>query len=224
MPDRSTLYTDPSTGLPFEILSEFEVWGGGTLAQRPPAGSEIGDLFFLLDGGAIRLQIWDGGQWVDLSALAFGAAGGDLQGSFPNPTLDLDSFDGGRFGQDYQQQKNSTPASTTSSTFQVYDTFTIPADTLDPAGLYRIGVAWSVTGSSAFTEVESRFLINGTPSKSVIIEPRVTGSVVPLYAADDFSGAINVGNPITIELDYRRAGGGGSAGVDSAVFELWRVS
>lgn len=223
MPDRRLIYTDPVSGLPTEILAEIEVWGFGTLATRPPAGSEVGDLFWLIDGATIRPQVWDGANWVNTTAIPAGGAGGDLQGSYPNPTINPAVIP--VFGQGYQRQVRTTPATTTSAAFQTYTTLSIPADTLDPAGEYRVHANWLVTGTSAGTDMQSGFVLNGANVLwDVFLEAGVTNAAIPCVATYALPGADNTGTPLDFEIDFRRLGGVGSAGVSQAIIEIWRVS
>ncbi len=121
MTDRRTIYTDPDTGFPFEITSETELFGQGGLAARPASGVNTGDLFVLSEKGTTQLQRWNGSSWEFVTSPPGGAAGGDLEGTYPNPTIKLSAIPGGVFGanldtfESTQQLTTSEPSFSASS-------------------------------------------------------------------------------------------------------------
>jgi len=74
---RRTTYIG-SDGLPTEELIDADLFGTGTLAQRPVAGTASGDLYFVVDGGntIYRWDVWDGAQWISIQGDPVGATSG----------------------------------------------------------------------------------------------------------------------------------------------------
>lgn len=58
-------YIDGTTGLPTEETTDADLFGTGTLAARPAAGTSTGDMYVVIDGGLgiYRVDIWDGAAW-----------------------------------------------------------------------------------------------------------------------------------------------------------------
>jgi hypothetical protein len=55
-------------GIERTIIEEDEIWGIGTVAERPATG-EPGDLWFLVTpNGRIALTRWDGSAWINITA------------------------------------------------------------------------------------------------------------------------------------------------------------
>jgi len=218
MPDRSTLYTDPATGLPTEIVSEFEVWGGGTLAQRPPVGSEIGDLFFLVDSGAIRLQIWDGATWFELSASPFGPAGGVLEGSFPNPSLNEAAIPGAVFGKEVHRAARTDDLATTGTTFVDHLDFDF---NVAEAGNFLILCQVTCGATADQTRVAGQALVDAVPFLLGAQRPFAAAvSEVTYFELLDLPLAAGAHNVTT---QFRRVSGAGSAEIRRSRVFIWRV-
>lgn len=222
MADRRTIYTDPDTGFPFEITSETELFGQGGLAARPASGVNTGDLFVLSEQGTTQLQRWNGSSWEFVTSPPGGAAGGDLEGTYPNPTIKLSAIPGGVYGGNFGAFESTQQLTTTSTTFQTYATVSLPAGTLPAEGTYRIGALWEFTGSGN-TRVESRLLINTGTSKTLNAQQPGNGRTVVVSAYDYFAGTLNDA-AITVSVQYRKVSGNGSAGMNYARIELWRVA
>lgn len=188
---------------------------------------------FRLRGVSSRIQLGKGGGHVrsllgaiearDPSNSDYAITRG-APGVGPNDLVTVGQLGGAQFfGQDLITRPKSGLEATTSATYQTYDTLTIPAGTLNPAGLYRIGVNWNLTASNPNTEPESRFVINSVPGPITVFEPRASNALIPISVADYFSGSANAID-IVIDLQYRRRAGFGSAGINGSLFEVWRVS
>lgn len=127
------------------------------------------------------------------------------------------------FGSDPIFQELNVPSGTTSATFQIYDTLTIPADTLDPAGQYRLGVCWSMRITGGLDDGEARLDLNGTPFELVRPQSVLGAGDFLYYKARTFLGSLNIATPVVVELFFRRTAGGGTVFVDNDFFEVWRV-
>lgn len=223
MADRRTIYTDPDTGFPFEITSETELFGQGGLAARPASGVNTGDLFVLSEQGTTQLQRWNGSSWEFVTSPPGGTAGGGLEGTYPNPTIKLSAIPGGVFGGNFSTFESTQQLTTTSTTFQTYATFSLPAGTLPAAGTYRVGALWQYANTANGTRVESRLLINTGTSKTKVDDTPGNGQTRVGIGIDYFAGTLNTA-AITFSVQYRRVSGTGSAVMRYALFELWRVA
>lgn len=65
-------------GVPTVLDVDANLWGTGTLAQRPGSGDNVGDIYIVQDGGAspplYRIDVWNGSAWV--AATTKGPSGG----------------------------------------------------------------------------------------------------------------------------------------------------
>jgi len=218
VPDRRLIYTDPATGLPIEILSEIEVWGFGTLAQRPAAGSEPGDLFWLIDGGAVRPQVWDGGAWLEISASPFGSAGGALSGNYPAPTLNEAAVPGAVFGKEIHRASRLDDLFTTGTTFVDHLDFDF---TVAEAGQFLILAQITVGGDNNQTRVEGLISLDGIPFAGGAVRPGA-GALGEVTYTEILDVALAVG-PHNLLSQFRRVTGAGTASCLRSRFFLWRA-
>lgn len=60
---------DPATGQITIVDEDADIFGTGTLASRPAAGSGVGDMYVINDAGLgiYRIDLWDGAAWQSLS-------------------------------------------------------------------------------------------------------------------------------------------------------------
>lgn len=67
---RSITFINPTTGLPQEIEAEADdLFGSGTVAQRPASGLAVGDLWLLVEAGEVRFQRWTGSAWENITTM-----------------------------------------------------------------------------------------------------------------------------------------------------------
>lgn len=63
-------------GLPTDLEIDSDLWGQGTLAQRPASGDNDGDLYLVVDTNFGRLDRWNGSAWIRLTVI--GPQGGSV--------------------------------------------------------------------------------------------------------------------------------------------------
>lgn len=124
------------------------------------------------------------------------------------------------FGTYFQNAASEGSSTTTSTTFQQKVTMTTPSL---PSGDYRIGwyFEWQHTDTS--TDFRARVRLNNTTNLMEQQEEPQDGGTdqwrpTSGYMVQTLSGAN------TIDLDYSRVGGSGTAGIRRARLEIWRVS
>jgi len=128
------------------------------------------------------------------------------------------------FGADAIFQELNVPSGTTSANFQLYDTLKIPADTLDPAGVYRLGIGWSMRIPFGLDDGEVRLDLNSTAFELVRAQSVLAAGDFSYYKARTFPGSLNIATPVVVQLFFRRSAGGGTVFVDNDFFEVWRVA
>lgn len=65
-------------GLPTEENVDSQIFGYGTLAQRPASGDVVGDIYIVLDpsGGVYEWNVWNGSSWQNFQAEPIGGTSG----------------------------------------------------------------------------------------------------------------------------------------------------
>lgn len=55
-------------GMPVINDVDTDLWGRGTVAQRPVSGSAVGDIYFVIDVALqiFRMEVWDGTAWAPI--------------------------------------------------------------------------------------------------------------------------------------------------------------
>jgi len=123
------------------------------------------------------------------------------------------------FGLDYQTATSIGRSTTTSATFVTKVTLTTPALT----GTYRVGWTAVVDMDSLADSVEAR-LYNSTDAAQIGAtnrhEPKDTNNLIHVGG---FAEVVFTGVSKSISIEYRDQGGG-TAGIQDARIEIWRVS
>jgi hypothetical protein len=63
-------------GVPTILEIDANLWGTGTVAQRPASGDNVGDIYIVQDPPLYRFDVWNGASWV--AATIVGPSGGSV--------------------------------------------------------------------------------------------------------------------------------------------------
>lgn len=123
------------------------------------------------------------------------------------------------FGQDYQTEVVETRSTTTSATFQTKTTLTTPALT----GTYRVSWHAVIDEAGISDQTETR-LYNSTDATTLgpvrSKEMKDSSDRIDVHGVDH---VIFTGTAKTFEIQYRQQSGG-TAGIQNARIEIWRVA
>ena len=126
------------------------------------------------------------------------------------------------FGTEAQDEESLSESQNSTTTWEQKVRITMPAET--PAGKYRIGVSYNWWYSSSTQDFEGRVQVDDTTEVFTHKEePQDTGTD-QRRAASGFAYVDLTAAAHTIDLDYRSALGGNTAGILNARLEVWRVS
>ena len=124
------------------------------------------------------------------------------------------------FGDEYQYEEDETTSATTSGTYQSKLVLTTPNI---PAGNYKGSATWEMRNTADEAGVEARILIDGAPINELEYEiPEDAGGEYLLFSG--FKNAALTNAAHTIELEFRRTGGSGTAQIRRARIEIFRTS
>lgn len=230
-------------GIPTVVDVDENIFGAGTLAQRPATGDADGDLYLLVDGTDRRLQRWNevGAAWQDLQGDPVGATSGtqgDLlargasawsvlqpgavgrrltsQGSGVVPTWVLPSV----FGDYFQSAISEGESATTSTIWQPKLTLTTPSL---PAANYVVLWQLRLKTDTDNREVYARVQLDNT---STLGEYETVESPTSYYrysVAGHVTLALGAGVHF-IDIDYVAGGGAArTVSIKSARICFWRV-
>jgi len=124
---------------------------------------------------------------------------------------------GGYFGSELHYEVDNTPSTTSSTSWQTK--LTLNTDPLPLGDYFGIAVA-VVVGSVVGTEVASQLLFDGSDRGAVLVKPGVANgeaSFTPFFIEANVSGSH------TLSLQWRKAGGGGSATIRGTRIAWWRL-
>lgn len=187
-----------SGGQPSVVPFDAEIFGTGTLAERPASGSGVGDMYVVNDTGLslYRIDIWDGSSWQPTGAAGF-------------------------FGDNFETADDPGQDDTTSTTYQQKLRFTT---TTLAVGTYFLLVGFSLSADAANKNVEWRIQVDDTTDLiESIHRTALASNLVPFTVARPF--VVSSSASFDFDLDWRRTSGGPSytASIADAVFILWRV-
>ena len=184
-------------GLEKVVPFDADIFGSGTLAERPVSGSGEGDLYLVKDvaSGVYRIDFWDGTVWRPLSA-------------------------GGFFGANFEFARDDGTDSTTSTTFQEKLTFT--TNNLDP-GFYFALFSFSLNASTNNREVEYRIQLDDTTD--IFLGTHITlkaDNFVPFAIGEVLE--FTTSGTRQFDIDYRRQGNSTTVRIKDASVIFWQLS
>lgn len=62
----SKVVTHLSDGLPTTETVDANIFGQGTVAERPASGDAVGDIYIVVDDPIYRFDIWNGSSWITM--------------------------------------------------------------------------------------------------------------------------------------------------------------
>lgn len=131
---------------------------------------------------------------------------------------DYQDAPGAGFGADVQIDEEEGTTTTTSGTYQNKLSYTTSVLT---AGAYILLYQWVVTGSKNNTQVESRIQIDNTDVQEQLIKVSQANSQWSVGSHKVFP---SLSGAYTFDIDWRKAGGSGNAGILWARIALWRLA
>lgn len=201
--------------------------------NTPPLTPAPGDRVIVGDtptgafvGHAYEIAQWNGTAWV-FTAPKNGTAAFVRAGLAPTPYIQTNDSapwmweklnPGGFFGSELHHITDVTLSSTSSTSWQTKLTLTTGAL---PLGDYFVVAFTVISGTSVGTEVASRLVWDAAERASVLAKPGVADGQVAFTPYDIL---VNTSGVHSINVDWRKAGGGGAAVIHGARITLWRLA
>lgn len=195
--------------------------GSPTTGYRVIVGSTPTGAFV---GHAGEIAQWIGTAWVLTTPRQGTSAfvkGGDVpyqQTASTAPWVWDKVNPGGHFGTEINHVFGAAYSSTTSSAFQQKVRLTL---TDLPLGDYFLVVSAIVSGTKSNTYLEVQIEEDDTTARAVTQFRNSRADAQYTYMSHEVLAAYSGSH--TFDLDYRKAGGGGSAGIEEAQITLWRI-